>query len=162
VPRRLIRRAALIACVGLFVKRWRRSGDFSKGVDRIWSFRTCCEPDCTFAWCRLAGTQQTEFDFGHSCTHGTYWITFAGHLPDELYCGNAAFLRSGCDALCWYFLADLLPTRTCRASHGIWVSAIFYRPTAAVLACAASVPNCSRPCCAVAAIFSDCVTSALF
>ncbi len=110
----------------------------------------------------LPGLSRLNLPLDHICTYGTHWTTFAGLLPDGLCCGDAAMLHAGCCALRWFWSASLLPPGTCGTSHGIWTSAIVYRPAPVDLANAASVPKRSQSCCAVAAIFSDCFITGNF
>jgi len=82
----------------------------------------------------LPGLSSLNLTLDHSCTHGTYWTTFAGLLPDLLCSGDAALFCSGGCALCKFRSADLLPAGICDTALGFWSSAIFYRPAAVVLA----------------------------
>ncbi len=113
VPRRLIRRAALVACAGPFVKSRRNSGDFAKGVDRNWSSGPAvnlivCSPGVGLpVLCTL------NLTLDHSCTHGTYGTTLAGAFPCRLCSCDAAMSYSGCGALRKFRTANLLSDGTC-------------------------------------------------
>lgn len=151
----------MIACAGPFVKSGEDPVTFQRVLTEFGLFGPAVNLIVRSLGVGPPGLSRLNLTLDHSCTYGTYWTTFAGPLPDELCCGNAALFKSGRRALCRYWSADLLSTGTCRMAHGVWISANFYRPTAVVLACAAGVPR-SRPFCAVAAILSDCFATGNF
>ncbi|HQX51665.1 MAG TPA: hypothetical protein PLY87_28445 [Planctomycetaceae bacterium] len=98
-------------------------------------YRTCCEPDCTFAWYRPADAKPPEIVFGlHYCTHGTYWTIFAGVLPDGPDGVDTAQLLPGSSVLRGFWSAELLSVGTCRFEHGASASADFNQPAALAVA----------------------------
>jgi hypothetical protein len=143
----------------LFLKSGGNSGDFSKDVDRNWSSGPAVNLIVRSPGVGLPVLSSLNLTLDHSCTHGTYWTTFSGALPDRPGSSNAVQAGSGCRVLRRFRSAILLPGRTCRSAHGHSPGTICNRPSAVVLAfIAMRVQYRSQPFCAVAAILSDCFT----
>jgi hypothetical protein len=76
VPRRLIRRTALVACTGPFSSLGENPEDFAKDVGRNWSSGPAVNLIVRLPDVGLPVLSNLKLNSDVSCTHGNYWTIF--------------------------------------------------------------------------------------
>jgi hypothetical protein len=112
VPRRLIRRTALVACTGPFSSLGENPEDFAKDVGRNWSSGPAVNLIVRLPDVGLPVLSNLKLNSDVSCTHGNYWTIFAGIFPDRPDSFRAAVSDSGVCARIWFWSAASLFART--------------------------------------------------